>query len=84
MMNIRIMGSPDLVKAWKAALESEYGISGAVYPNRGRGGDVRAYFNLDDRLAARIVGLPISTDVEAVRDVPVRTSTRKRTPRLKE
>lgn len=37
-MNIRIMGSPDIVLGWKAMLEREYGIFGAVYKNRGTGG----------------------------------------------
>jgi hypothetical protein len=82
-MNIRIMGSPDIVLGWKAMLEREYGISGAVYPNRGRGGDVRAYFNLDDRVAAQIVGVSHSTEVEAPAGVPVKQpcGSRTRLPR---
>jgi len=71
-MNIRIMGSPDIVLGWKAMLEREYGISGAVYPNRGTGGDVRAYFNLDDRVAAKIVGVSPSNEVEAPAGVPAK------------
>lgn len=54
-MKIRIMGSADLVQAWKTALEAEYGIVGANYPSRG--GEMRAYFDIDDRKAAEIVDL---------------------------
>ncbi|MFC4161961.1 hypothetical protein [Chitinimonas lacunae] len=55
-MKIRLMGPPDIVRAWRAMLEQEYGIVGAEYPNRGSN-DVRAYFDLDDRVAASIAGL---------------------------
>lgn len=53
-MKIRLMGAPDLVRAWKAAMEQSYGIVGAEYPSR-YGTDVRVYFDLDDRVAEKIV-----------------------------
>lgn len=56
-MKIRLMGSADLVNAWKTALEKAYGITGATYPSRGGAGEARVYFDLDDRQAAAIVGL---------------------------
>lgn len=56
-MKIRLMGSADLVNAWKDALEKANGITGATYPSRGGGGETRVYFDLDDRQAAAIVGL---------------------------
>lgn len=57
-MNIRIMGSPDLVLAWKEELEEEYKVSGKVYANRGGSPDIRVYFNIDDRLAEKILTRP--------------------------
>jgi hypothetical protein len=78
-MNIRIMESPDIVLGWKAMLELEYGISGAVYTNRGAGGGVRAYFNLDDRVAAKIRGVSPSTEVEARAGVPAKPGRGSRT-----
>lgn len=57
-MKIRLMGSADLVRAWSKELESSYGIKGAEYPSRYGGNEIRAYFDLDDRQAAAIVGLP--------------------------
>src|SRR2546426_664373 len=39
-MKIRLMGSPDLVRAWKSAIETSYGIHGQEYPSR-RGSDLR-------------------------------------------
>lgn len=59
-MKIRLMGSADLVHAWSAELEKSYGIKGAEYPSRYGNGEIRAYFDLDDRQAAAIVGLPAS------------------------
>lgn len=56
-MKIRLMGSADLVRAWSAELERAYGIKGKEYPSRYGDGDVRAYFDLDDRQAASVVGL---------------------------
>lgn len=53
-MKIRLMGSPDLVRAWKAAMEQSYGIHGAEYPSR-HGNDLRVYFDLDDRVAAKAI-----------------------------
>jgi len=53
-MKIRLMGSPDLVRAWKSAIETSYGIHGQEYPSR-RGSDLRVYFDLDDRLAAKAI-----------------------------
>ena len=56
-MNIRIMGASDLVRAWSAALEREYGISAALYPMRGETNGLRAYFSLDDRRATEVIGI---------------------------
>ena len=55
-MKIRLMGSPDLVRAWSNELERAYGITASIYPSRRGGNEVRAYFDLDDRQAASIVG----------------------------
>jgi hypothetical protein len=54
-MKIRLMGSPDLVRAWKAALEQSFGIHGAEYPSRRGGTDLRVYFDLDDRVAEQVI-----------------------------
>ncbi|MBI2770493.1 MAG: hypothetical protein HYX47_12780 [Burkholderiales bacterium] len=64
-MKIRLMGTADLVSAWKAALEKEYGIQGETYPSRRGQGEVRVYFELDDRQAAAIVGLPAAASAVA-------------------
>ena len=50
-MNIRLMGSPDLVRAWASTLENHFGVKGGEYPTRGGGTDIRWYVDLDDRLA---------------------------------
>lgn len=55
-MKIRLMGSPDLVRAWSAKLERAYGLKASIYPSRRGGNEIRAYFDLDDRQAASIVG----------------------------
>lgn len=55
-MKIRLMGSPDLIRAWGEELQRAYGVTGRVYPCRG-GNDVRLYVDLDDRQAAALVGL---------------------------
>lgn len=55
-MKIRLMGPADIVRAWAKELEKSYGIQCAEYPARG-GSEVRVYADLDDRLAAAIVGL---------------------------
>lgn len=55
-MKIRLMGSPDLVRAWSAELERVYGLKASIYPSRRGGNEIRAYFDLDDRQAASIVG----------------------------
>lgn len=52
-MKIRLMGSPDLVRAWSSALENAFGIKSAEYPCRGSN-DIRAYVDLDDRIAAAV------------------------------
>jgi hypothetical protein len=57
-MKIRLLGSADLVRAWSRELERAYGIKGKEYPSRYGGNEIRAYFDLDDRQAAAIVGLP--------------------------
>lgn len=56
-MKIRLIGAADLVRAWSAELERAYGIRGAEYPSRYGKNEVRAYFELDDRQAAALVGL---------------------------
>ena len=53
-MKVRIMGSPDLVRAWAAQFETHFGTRGREYPNR-NGTDVRYYLDLDDRVAADVV-----------------------------
>lgn len=57
-MKIRLIGSADLVRAWSAELQRAYGITGREYPSRYNNAEVRAYFDLDDRQAAAIVGMP--------------------------
>jgi hypothetical protein len=52
-VKIRLMGRPALVEAWAAALEELFGVGFALYDVRGTT-DVRAYFNIDDRLAREI------------------------------
>lgn len=56
-MKIRLIGSVDLVRAWSAELERAYGIKGTIYPSRYNSNEVRVYFDLDDRLAAAVIGL---------------------------
>lgn len=53
-MKIRLMGSPDLITKWGNELESAYGITGRIYPNR-NSQEVRYYVDLDDRKAEAIV-----------------------------
>ena len=53
-MKLRIMGSPDLVRAWAAQFETHFGTRGREYPNR-NSTDIRYYLDLDDRVAADIV-----------------------------
>ena len=53
-MKLRIMGSPDLVRAWAAQFESHFGIRGHEYPNR-NSADIRYYLDLDDRVAAGVM-----------------------------
>ena len=53
-MKLRIMGSPDLERAWAAQLETHFGIRGRVYPNR-NSADIRYYLDLDDRVAAEVM-----------------------------
>ena len=48
------MGSADLVRGWAAELEREYSMRAAFYPMRGSS-ELRAYLDLDDRLAADIM-----------------------------
>jgi len=50
-MKLRLMGSPDLVRAWKQMFEHEWGITGAEYPSRRGGNELRVYFDIDDRFA---------------------------------
>lgn len=54
-MNIRLVGSADLVKAWACELEREYSIKATLYPMRGHSGGLRAYVNLDDRTASEVL-----------------------------
>ena len=53
-MKIRLMGPPDIVRAWAALIEEQFGVSGSEYPNRGRGTDIRYYADIDDRKAAEL------------------------------
>ena len=55
-MKLRIMGTPDLVRAWAAQFETHLGIRGREYPNR-NSADIRYYLDLDDRVAAGVVRL---------------------------
>lgn len=60
-MKIRIIGKRDLVDAWSKELNRSYGIKPALYPSRYSDDEIRAYFDLDDRQAAEIVGLPATS-----------------------
>lgn len=60
-MKIRLMGSPDLIRAWGAELHRAYGVAGREYPCRGSH-EIRLYLDLDDREAAKIVGLSNTDD----------------------
>jgi len=55
-MKIRLIGSPDLIRAWAAELKKAYGVTGREYPCRGSS-DVRLYIDLDDRQATALVNL---------------------------
>ena len=76
-MKIRLMGSADLVRAWSMELEKSYGIKGAEYPSRYGGNEIRAYFDLDDRQAAAIVGLPVATGTTAPTSPPAKVAQRR-------
>lgn len=49
-MNIRLIGSPDLVRRWKSMLDEILATHGMEYPSRG-GDKLRVYFEIDDRFA---------------------------------
>ena len=51
-MKIRLMGSPDLVRAWGAPIAATVEASYAEYPCRGGSHEIRAYCDFDDRAAA--------------------------------
>ena len=53
-MKIRLMGSPDIVRAWADQFQREFGIVGQEYGSRRGGNEVRYYLDIDDRLAARV------------------------------
>ena len=55
-MKVRISGSSDLVRAWAKQFETHLGIKGREYLNR-NSADIRYYLDLDDRVAADVVGL---------------------------
>ena len=55
-MKIRLMGPTDLVRAWARELERAYDLTASEYPSRSES-ETRVYFDLDDRLAASIVGM---------------------------
>jgi hypothetical protein len=71
-MKIRLIGSADLVRAWRLELERAYGLRGAEYPTHGSTHELRVYFDMDDRLAAAAVGLTPPRTAE--RAHPVATS----------
>lgn len=71
-MKIRLMGSADLVRAWGAELKRAYGITGAEYPSRYGGNEVRIYFDLDDRQAAAVVGLTTAAPASVPPSAPAR------------
>jgi hypothetical protein len=73
-MNLRIIGAPDLVRAWAAKLEALFGIVGKEYPSH-RGPDLRWYATVDDRVAeaAGMVAPPAATA-----QAPVAAATRRR------
>lgn len=56
-MKIRLLGPKDIVEAWARELEKSYGIVCQAYPSRGGANEARIYADLDDRVAAEIVGL---------------------------
>lgn len=49
------MGSKDLVKAWTDELEKAYGLSASFYPMRGDKSGLRAYLDIDDRQAKKVI-----------------------------
>ena len=70
-MKVRISGPPDLVRAWAAQFETHLGIKGREYPNR-NSADIRYFLDLDDRVAAEVLGLvgtaqPCSPATESVK-----------------
>lgn len=79
-MKIRLMGSADLVRAWSLELEKSYGITSAEYPCRGST-EIRAYFDLDDRQAAVIVGLPPAEHATPSTSAPANPAPRRRLKR---
>lgn len=54
-MKIRLSGADDLVRAWAAELEREYAVRASIYPSRRGTGELRAYIDIDDRVAQEIV-----------------------------
>lgn len=82
-MKIRLMGRADLVRAWASELEKSYGIKGAEYPSRYGNGEVRMYFDLDDRQAAAIVGLTTPAMTTTPVSAPAVSPRRKRLARPK-
>lgn len=56
-MKLRLSGPPDIVHKWGEELKKSYGIACAEYPDRRGGNEIRLYCDVDDRLAAILVGL---------------------------
>lgn len=64
-MKIRLVGSPDLVRAWNAHFGRLLGVSGPEYSSRYGKAEIRVYIDIDDRLAADIVGLQAPSAIPA-------------------
>lgn len=75
-MKIRLMGPPDIVRAWSKALESSFDAQHSEYPCR-KSTDIRAYLDIDDRKAA-IAFLPEAGEEVPSTESRVQPQTRKR------
>jgi hypothetical protein len=64
-VKIRLMGSPDLVRAWSREIERAFAASCAEYPCRGSA-DLRAYCDIDDRKAADFGGSMFIAETVAI------------------
>jgi hypothetical protein len=56
-MKIRVVGSKDIVRSFCDKAEQLLGVSPGIYPSRYGANEVRAYLDVDDRMAAEILGV---------------------------